>query len=325
MFEAILKWVRPSPGRAPESGDEALAKRLVTQLLPPAIPQLKHAGRHAGKLMDSAPRAIGHMRDLVENLGAPLNLNREAFFRDPKVNAMFTSAEQLQGFLRHASLRTFFEDGSHQTARILVTATPVTRKQFGSAIQGEIIQKDVLQRGLTFEAHRCPLVAENEATFKESIISALMDLYASKIGEMLMALEARRAECEHQTKSLGCKIKLLEINLQSMGGMFSNQEDETLKLATAKELRAQFEAELADLKHRLQDPSAYVREVASVLDTPGEMLSGRRITFRLDEYGIIHDVADTSVGNVVEFSEFTLEARIRVALAAEVHRSALED
>ncbi|WP_243438688.1 hypothetical protein [Fundidesulfovibrio soli] len=330
MLQTFLKWFRPqasspAPLSAPSSGDEALAYRLATRLLPEAIPQLKHAEVRPDTLMEPALRAIGHMRGLVGSLGQPVLLNREAFFKEPRVNAMFTSAEQLQGFVREqAALRAFFGEASRETARILLTATPVARGQFGSAVQGEVIQRDVLQRGLTFESHRCPLVTQDGDAFTESVVSALMDLYAAKIGEMLLDLESRRAECEHQAKSLGCKIKILEINTKSIGGMFSGKEDEAAKLASARELRASFEAELDGLRSRLQDPVAYAREVAGALANPGGILSGRHTSYRLDEYGIIHDLADASVGNVVEFSEFTLETRTRVALIADVPRAALE-
>ncbi|WP_243311304.1 hypothetical protein [Fundidesulfovibrio agrisoli] len=329
MLQTLLKLFRRTPAYAPGAasgvGDEALAHRLATMLLPEAVPQLKHAEARPAVLMDPALRAIGHMRGLVGSLGQPVLLTREAFFKEPRVNAMFTSAEQLQGFVRdQASLRSFFGEASRETARILLTATPVTRGQFGSEVQGEVIQRDVLQRGLTFESHRCPLVAQDDDAFSESVVAALMDLYAAKIGEMLLDLESRRAECEHQAKALGCKIKILEINTKSIGGMFSDKSDEAAKLASARELRASFEAELAGLRQRLQDPEAYSREVAGALSNPAEILSGRSTAFRLDEYGIIHDLADASVGNVVEFSEFTLETRTRVALIADVPRAALE-
>ena len=329
MLQTLLKLFRRAPayapGAAPVPGDEALAHRLATTLLPEAVPQLKHPEARPGALMDPALRAIGHMRGLVGSLGQPVLLNREAFFKDPRVNAMFTSAEQLQGFVREQpNLRAFFGEAPREAARILLTATPVTRGQFGSEVQGEIIQRDVLQRGLTFESHRCPLVAQDGGAFTESVVAALMDLYAAKIGEMLLDLESRRAECEHQAKALGCKIKILEINTKSIGGMFSDKGDEAAKLASARELRASFENELAGLRQRLQDPGAYAREVGAALANPSEILSGRNASFRLDEYGIIHDLADASVGNVVEFSEFTLDARTRVALVADVPRAALE-
>jgi hypothetical protein len=298
-----------------ESTKSALAKRLACELLPKSFPKLKDTNHFYRELTGPAARTIDYIEGIVASMREFIPLERKSFFTNKTLNALFVSEGQMLELLCSKKFVINFINVSHdETLFALITATPSRGTTTGSALVGELIQRDILQTSLTFIDHKCPIVTTSQSDFNNLITEGLMQLCADKISEEMILHDKKITGLKENIVSMNCKVKLLEIHVNSLGGMFSDAVDERKNLAEALEYRNQMQTELEKLTSRFKDPSACLRYVADMLGKPEEIISVEKVRLRLDEYGVLYDLADESNGHAIELAGFTFDGRPRVAV-----------
>lgn len=263
--------------RYPESLVEAAIERAVDG----TDPWLRGLSGYRKKLRPSVLTAMNHVVALVDGLALPRPASREGYDRDPLLQAMFLSPEQLQQVL-HAQLAVQ-PDAGRATCALLVADLEL-RNTFGVDMLGDTIVRDVPQVTVSFANHRLFDPAGSEGETRRLLKRRAFDHLLSLALKRMTAARELREELGNRHTLLHAKLE----NLQHGSWGFDHggaEEPATM---------AEVEAKHADIEARLQqlgggdDQSLEValELLVDVLSRPQEHLWRERQTLIVDRMGI---------------------------------------
>jgi hypothetical protein len=312
LFSSIADFLTPTPPPSPVV-TKALDK--VAELVDPL---LKSASGFERKLAVPLEHALGYCEGLIAGLPGPIDIDREAFARDPLVHALFATADDIVQMLgRSEAVRDFVAsperlDSDHFFA--LFAARRHEKKQLGMARQGDMIQADVPQVVVYFndqlllEPH-CDL-----AVLQERLRSRTMESLLLTFREHVAALRLER-------DGLRADASMERAHLTVLRGK-TESEDHALHTRHLGDLEAKLRATAESLM-----PDQILEALADFLGKPETSLatSSQRIT--IDRLGVVCDEnSDDSNVSTLDFPEIRgRDKRIYVVTLARISRAEAEE
>jgi len=270
------------PGNYPES----LVKAAIERAVDGTDPWLRGVSGYRKKLRPAVVRAIDHVVSLADGLSPALTLAPESFGRDPRLPVFFISSEHLQNFLRSdPTLAEFRRQAGEVSSRTVALLAMEKREKafFGAALSGEVIQRDVLQTAVGFEAHRLidPATTEEECRrlLKRRAYDHLLGLALGRI----TGVKQERRQLERYRTLLQAKASLLH-----RGGWGFDQGDiqKPPDVAAVEEQLRQIEAQMLELGRDDRILEVYLEIVTEVLGKPEEQLWMEQERLVVDQMGI---------------------------------------
>jgi len=281
-------------GRYPESLVEAAIERAVDG----TDSRLRLLPGYSKRLRKPVIHAIDHVVQLVDSLPAPLAAGREDFSADPRLSALFVSAEQmLEALGRDRAMISFLKEASVGAERLtaLLMAERIEKNVLGMELAGEQVRRDVAQLTVSFRNHRLVDVADNEAETRRQLKRRAFDHVLSLALARIVDVREERTDLLRQRDVLRHKLLTLKRN----GWSFEEEE------GTPSE-PAGLQAELEDIESQLQGLGADAGVLATHLDIVVDLLGQAEqqlqietVGMRLDSMNIQRDAQDASARDVV--------------------------
>lgn len=290
LLSALANAFKPAP-----PPDPATVKALerIGELVDPI---LKAAPGFEHKLAAPVHHSLGYCEGLVAGLPGPVDIGRHTFGTHPLVHALFATPDDIGAMLGNSqAVRDYLETSESWASDhfyALLAARRMEKRQFGMAIQGDVIQSDIPQTVLYFSDH------------------LLVEPHADLDGTRLFL---RKAAFDSLLKSFHAHVEALRLEKASLSA------DCSVERAHLTVLRSQADGrEFTVHTRRLQELDAHLRQVAeslmpeqleealaAYLLNPEVALRLDPVTINVDRLGVLADPesADPAAVDTISFPE----------------------
>ncbi len=287
-----------SRGAYPDTLIEAAIERAVDG----TDARLRLLPGYRKRLREPVIHAIDQVVALVDAIVAPLAACRNGFSADPRLAALFVSAEQMLEQLGRDPVLRAFRGTSAERLTALLLAERVEKNVLGMDLAGGEVRRDVAQVTVGFRNHRLVDIADNEAEtrrlLKRRAFDHLLTLALARIAE----LRAERSDLARQRDVLRHKLATLEAHGWSFAEAAAQADADPHDPAG-------LQAELDAIENQLQSLGADTAVLGKHLDIVVELLGQAEqqlhletVCLRLDSMNI-QRAADDPTARTSELQE----------------------
>lgn len=191
MLAGLKSWLAPS-AVTPSEG------KAIERIIERVDPRLRVVSGYQRKLSGAVRHAMGYCDGLVSAIPGPIDIDVQAFGRDPLVHAFFGAPEDIGRMLGTSrEVRNFFTDPSNASADEFFGLIGMRRKEktiVGLAQQGEMIREGVPQRLLYFADHTLRELSLDLDDTRGRLREAAFDSLAQSFGAYLEGLRRERQD-----------------------------------------------------------------------------------------------------------------------------------
>jgi hypothetical protein len=316
------EWSRYREKKKRQRRDAAALVELIERMVQDSDPSIRKVQGYRQQLQKPVANALKYIEGLASSITGPFSLSAEAWDKEPLIHALFVSPDEIRSLLQNCDeLKTFFQHSGTPTAVALLTATIKERTIFGTALEGDIIRRDVPQVAVEFHDHQVVAPVPTEGENRRELIHRGLALLATQTLEEILQIHSIREELSEERRMLAVKLKIQhsrERGLERLltGGVTKNEDD-----GQALQLLEEIDRQLQELEPGAGTPQDFLRKLKEVLLNPGGVLIGKTLQMRLNWMGV--KLGAESTENVPEVNLFELEIpgrAKRVAVLANVSR-----
>ncbi len=298
LLARLAGWLRPDP--LPEAAADA-----IETLIDAVDPRLRLVPGYRQQLAPAMTHALAYIDALLARIPGPLECSREAWGSDPRVHALFGSADELElAFSLDRGLRVWFAvpPGSlADAAYVLLARRRCEREVFGVALEGGVMRRDVPQVTVGFEGFYLLEPAADAEAVRTGLRWRLLQGYAARALERIQAVQARHEALGLERSRLLAKRKALEVARRGL----DFGEDSEARLAAVAASLADTERQQRELVAE-QALERYLEQLAGILAGAGadgvQQLAA--VSLRIDRLGVRQDAPDVEA-DTLEFADFT--------------------
>lgn len=185
----------------------------------------------------------------------------------------------------------------------------------GTVLQGDIIQREVLQKSVSFFNHRYlgPSTTWEEA--KTNIKKRIFDYMAGIALEKIIAERSMRTELKQQQMLLKRKLAMMKAGNWGLEEMLSPVEHSPSDLASLNAEIESIESELAKLGASHELLKRNMKTIKDTMSNPSKQMAIRNINMKLDNMNIKVDDSSSVIVNTLDLIEFySAKGETRVVL-----------
>lgn len=285
-FGRLIKGAPDAPvveGKWGACGDTL--SQAVEHVVDETYSRLRLLPAYGQRLAGPVSTAFRHVDTLVEQIPEAIPCQRSAYVSDTRVNAFFSSPQQIQQvFSESSDVRALF-DAQPDTDRCwaLLCMRKEEHTRFGMALNGGEIRKDVLQTGVSFTDHQVLSPGCNEADARKALKCCIFNSLLSYIRRRARTSRETSLDLENRRRVLGGRLRLAKDEEEAM-----RLEDEIQRV----------EQELSDQTLRLHTLEDQLGFVSGVLSDPAEYVRREGYDMWLDRMGVKQDGRDDAGLNV---------------------------
>ncbi|WP_301102726.1 hypothetical protein [Propionivibrio sp.] len=304
----ILDWFKNRPSQfdphSHSSDSDEMTLRAIDKAVTLTNPRLKLVRAYQERLAPAVAISVRYLRELVLALPPAIKVAEANWSSDPVLRAFFIAASDIPHTLtRSPNLRTLFDKYPDLEEACFILGMSFTEQRvLGMSMQGELIQRDVVQTVVGFSDHEARICGHQDAEVRRllgtQVYEYLVAQALSEIGEE----RSERRELEDNRALLRARLRLLQQQGPGLGSVFGSAPEssgEQLKLeAQLLENERQLEAigspqsaldaELEMLRDVLEHPQRYVRVEQKKL--------------RISTMNVVLDESSTDVASDIVFS-----------------------
>jgi hypothetical protein len=294
MFDLFLSIFRggEQPGRYPGALIDAAIERAVDG----TDPRLRALFGYKKRLRPSVIHAIDHVIALVDAIPAALPAGRGDYGADPRLKALFASADRMLEVLGNDVELGEFRSGTDQGAEravALLLAERVEKNVLGMELAGDMLRRDVAQVSVSFRHHRLLAVSRNEADTRRQLMRRAFDHLLTLALARIAEVHGERADLARQRDLLQHKLSALQRGGWSLEAV-GEQPDHAALLAELQQIETGL-AKLATDAGALQGRSDIV---AGLLGHAEQQLWAEDLAIHLDDMNIRRAARDASAQRI---------------------------
>jgi hypothetical protein len=301
--------------------EEALTQAIdrVCKVSAPVICTLRDCRRDLRSPVDNA---LSYIQQAIDAIPGPVPLSPENWDHDPLLKAFFVGPGELGSLLTGDSrLKVFFAQAQTDRAFALLTATKVERTIFTTAVEGEIVRRDVPQTAVEFNDFRLLDLAATEAATRHALKNRALNALVAQVLERLLQLRALKDELREQQRILSIQLKIQQTRRHSLDGLMSEDREIEAAAPAGQQALTDIDRQIQDLGAESDSPAEFLRQLAAVLNAPQEVLTVVPIAMRLNWMGIRQGDGSADSGGDVRMAEVELQNRLRrVAVMVSIRR-----
>jgi hypothetical protein len=307
LFQSIFG-ATVSGERYPESLIEAAIERAVDG----TDPRIRALSGYRRQLRASVLHAIDHVVALVDSLPAPLAAERAAYSADPRLGALFASAERMLEVFGNDTALADYRDraGDAGTVLALLLAERVEKNVLGMELTADIVRREVAQTTVSFRGHRLVDPAAGEEDSRRLLRRRAFDHLLSLALERIAEVRTERDELQRQRAVLRHKQQALHRG----GWDFGSEQSGAAQTAAVQAELDDIDAQLAAMAAGEDVLQAHLDIVAGVLGKAEQMLWTEDIELRLDRMNIQRAAADDSAQQIAFQELYNSQGRRLVML-----------
>jgi ElaB/YqjD/DUF883 family membrane-anchored ribosome-binding protein len=277
----------------------------IEQVVDASEPRIRLVGDYADKLMDAVDAALNHCQQLTRQLPPALTLSARAWASDPRVNAFFATAADLRAMLSQSwSVRAFFQQPGPEECFALLLMVKRETGTFGSALEGDLLIREVRQIQVSFSEHRLHFPAASETELRQDLRQRMLVFLAGRARERIGKLRARRDALEEQRRQLRAQLQALRGQARGLRPLLSSADADERRLATLEQRLARTEQDLTDARKPLATLDDYLEQVRQIVGQPEPYLHLHPLSLRLNRLGIKLDEDSPEPGETLALFEW---------------------
>jgi hypothetical protein len=298
--------------------EEALEQ--VVKASTPVICTLRGDCRNA--LRSPVETAMSHMDQAVAAIPGPVTLSADRWDTDPVLKALFVGPDEISSLLHgDAGLKTAFAAGRPEEVFAMLTAVKKERTIFGTAVEGDVVRRDVAQTAVEFNDHRLVAPAAAEAETRSEVRNLALDALVTQVLEKILSLRSLKEEMIAEQHLLSIKLQIRNTRDHSPDAAAGEVPDAETGADDARQLLADIDRRIRALSRESDSPEEYLRQLAQVLSTPQDVLTVTPISLRLDWMGVKHCGDAGACMPEIRLAEMKLKERFtRAAVIVRVER-----
>ena len=288
--------------------NDALIRVATDRVVDGTDKRLRGYGNYRKQLRDSVESAVVHIINMIDTLPSPVEISRRTFSSDPRFRAFFASFTHLQEKVGGARSVNDYIKHVHcdESSRIygLLTMEWEEINRLGTVLQGDMIQREVLQEAVNFFNHRYLGPSNSLDEAKTNVKKRIFDYMIEIALEKIIAERGKRAELNQQQILLKRKLAMMKAGNWGLGDMLSQEKYLHSDLnALSAEIEA-IETELSKLGASHELLKRNMKIIKDVMSNPGRQMAARNINMRLDTMNIKVDETSSLTVNTLDLIEF---------------------
>lgn len=277
MFRKLIDSIRDRRSRRQE--EKAAAERLE-KLVRHKCPNLIMTPRNRRVLMDAMDAAIRHVSAWMDAIPGPVGLSPARWDAEPVLNALFVNSDAIRETIENSrSLLSWFKKTGEKSAVALLTAVWQEKTAFGTAKEGRILRRDVLQKSVSFDNHQLLAPAATMAAARAELETKVLVALCGQAFAQSQDLKKWREELEEQRQ-------LLQFKYGTSGSAAGTRELAETDPEAARVLR-EINQKIGSIKRDLGTSESNFRYMVGILSRPEDFFSSQRETLRLSRLGIV--------------------------------------
>ena len=296
----MLKLFQSIFGRGEESGryPDSLVEAAIERAIDGTDRRLRVLSGYKKHLRPSVIHAIDHVVALVDGIPAPLAAMRADYSADPRLTALFASADHMLEVFGNGAVLNEFRDtssGSDECVIALLLAERIEKNVLGIDLVGDLLRHDVAQVAVSFRNHRLVEPATNEADTRRQLERRAFDHLLTLALTRITEAGSYRADLSRQRDLRRRKLMTLERSGWSFEAQEGARPEPEALTAELQEIESELEksgAESGVLQARLDT-------VVDVLGHAEQQLWGRDLVMHLDRMNIQRDAQNASAQRIV--------------------------
>lgn len=212
VFEQLRRIFVPAGSRADPSDPRLQA--AIEQVVEGTDPRFRLVRGYRKRLADPVAAALAHIDGLGAALPGPHPVEPARYGADPALRALLGSPERLRAvFAGSRPLRDFLRhphNTSVRAAMALLVARRRVRTIFCHDLEGETLQRDVLQEVVEFEEPQAVVPAADEAGLRQRFRERLFNDLVEHALEAVVTLRGRGERLKERRRLLAAKLRALD-------------------------------------------------------------------------------------------------------------------
>jgi hypothetical protein len=288
---------------------ESLVKAAIERAVDGTDPWMRAVAGYKKKMRPAVVRAFDHIVALVDGMPSPIVLESEKYDSDQLLRTFFISKTDMWNIL--TSDRNLAEFQRGQALDLLkVYALLAIEKQekiiLDAELSGDIVQHDIPQIIVSFEAHRLIDPAINEYEARHKLKRRAFDHLLSIALRRITMVKTERKKLELHRELLQSKLNLLHCGGWGFG---KTVPSEILEVADVEDLLDKIETQLLALGGDDRMFEVCLDIVTDVLGRPEEHLWTGKESLIVDRMGIKRSQASSDIREVTLDMIFDDEGR----------------
>jgi hypothetical protein len=288
----------------------AMVEEAIEHLVDGIDPNMRLVAGYKKKLWQAIDKALIYIAWLVDTIPGPVECNRKSFVADPRVNAIFATAGDIQRiFSQSEALRVFFKDAMNvnvDDCYALLCMEKEERNGFGVELEGDLVKKEVPQVSVNFSAHNVMSPAATEKEVRSCLKQCIFDALISNTFESVMASHMREAGTDEYRKVLDRRYKANQAWGQELTNLILSIRADAInaKRTSANETMEQNESSVK--ASHLETPGDHLTRVMEILAHPENMVRLNHISINLTRLGIKVKEGSSQSSNKIELTELEI-------------------
>ncbi|MEW5892755.1 MAG: hypothetical protein AB1697_06425 [Pseudomonadota bacterium] len=266
FLKSLFSGLRPAPAD-PEL--DAAVERVIARL----EPRLKLAGGYPQRYRASVAHALRYARNLAQQVPGPVDINREAYTKNPFIRAIFASPDEFQAALcLSRAMQDYLKGHSCSIGSQLYAVVGMRRREkgvLGMEMIGDAVRHDVPQTAVCFSDHTLTSISRSEAETRELLTESFLDSLVGQVADRIEQLKQAKQALEQKRGELMARLH-------------------TADAVERSRLQAELEETLTQLRASTEqlDLRRYADYLDAVLLQPERYLRLEPVTLHLDDMGI---------------------------------------
>lgn len=270
--------------------------------------------------------ALRHINHVIDHIAGPLDAAARQWSLTPALRALFaTGTDMGKLFNRDPALRSCIAATQAQSCHVVIAATLQIRKILGTAMRGDMIQRDVPQTQVSFTDHRIVAFADSEGGLREKMKAFALEFLAHKV---LANIAAARAESDDLEQELALLRARLRMKLRQDCGKAPLCDRIDYSAGEMAELHARIkEKEKLLSQTAIHQPTLthFMDQVLLVLNSAEQLLQIHEISLHLDSMNLLLESTDAETVQPVLLTEMLRAGHpARIMLIARVPRDEVQ-
>jgi hypothetical protein len=284
----------------------------IEEVVDIADPAIRRASRYRKKLCSPVQTAQDYCSSMIESVPGPVRLDRNNYFNDPRVKALFASPEQMEELLRYSpEINILRKNGYSGEAVALLTMTKHEKTVLGHQKMGELIMRDVAQQTVDFTDHSIIAPSANVGSAKVGIVKRGVEVLATVAMERITNLRTTISELRQKRDYLSGVIKIKRGRSRIQTSFSLPDPILTEEVKKAKDTLASVEDELQEALKDLSYPEDSLRYLIEIIQDPSRLVAVDSHSIFLNWMNVLVDKQSDIKGNEIVLAEFTLMEDIK--------------
>ncbi|MBU1054070.1 MAG: hypothetical protein KKC46_09605 [Proteobacteria bacterium] len=255
--------------------------------------------KYLSKLKKPVLLALETITAMTAQIPGPIILDPELWENSPVTNAIFTSHDEfLRWFDNCHSMQNAYKQYNSDKLFGLLILEYKEKTHFGVESIGEIVQKDVLQKSVSFEEPRIVVLQPDLKTAqKELQHRILVMLFLHELEEI--------ADLKSLEKELEIQQAILKIKLSGEKKYNPEKPDNNKTASEAKQIINDINREIEVIGRNPDTPESHLKHVTEVLMNIDRHLKMTPFTIRLNNLGIRVKASSLEPFDEISFAECT--------------------